>query len=420
MSASKSNQTFDIVIIGGGSAGGAVAASLLKRQPSLNIAIIEPAEQHYYQPAWTLVGGGAFDIKKSVRPMVDCLPKAATLIRAAATTFEPERNLVHTDVAGSFFYHQLIVAPGLQLNWDAIIGLSETLGKNGVTSNYRFDLAPYTWQLAKHLKAGKAIFTQPPMPIKCAGAPQKAMYLSCFEWERTGALKNIDVEFDNAGAVLFGVADFVPALMTYVKRYNAKLCFNSTLVAVDGVAKKAWFNIKDAEGHVTKVEKTFDMLHVVPPQTAPDFIKQSPLANVDGWVDVNQATLQHHKFTNIFSLGDVCSSPNAKTVAAARQQAVVVAENLLAMRENKPLPMTYYGYGGCPLTVEKGKIILAEFGFGGILLPTFKRINSVIPSRLFWHLKRHILPWLYWHGMLKGYEWLARPTAPVPAKPTET
>lgn len=178
MSVTKPNQTFDIVIIGGG-AGGGVAASLLKRDKHLNIAIIEPATKHYYQPTWTLVGAGEFDIAKTERNMADCIPKGATWLQAAATGFEPENNLVQTDKLGAIAYQQLIVAAGLKIDWHAIKGLIETLGINGVTSNYRFDLAPYTWQLVQNLKSGKALFTQPPMPIKCAGAPQKAMYLSC-------------------------------------------------------------------------------------------------------------------------------------------------------------------------------------------------------------------------------------------------
>lgn len=413
MSLSNQSQAiYDVVIVGGGAAGTGVAASLLKRQSSLRIAVIEPSDKHYYQPAWTLVGGGAFDIADTVRPMADCLPTGVTWIHAMATAFEPENNCVQTNTAGTISYKQLIVAAGLKLDWDAIAGLKETLGKNGVTSNYQFDLAPYTWQLTQQLKSGKALFTQPPMPIKCAGAPQKAMYLSCSEWERSGVLKNIAVEFNNAGAVLFGVAAFVPPLMKYIERYNVGLSYNSNLVAVDGSAKKAWFNVKDAEGNITKVEKTFDMLHVVPPQRSPDFIKQSALANADGWVDVNQSTLQHNRYANIFSLGDACSAPNAKTAAAVRQQIVVVAENLLAARDGKPLPITYYGYGACPLTVEKGKVVLAEFGYGGTLLPTFSFIAANLPSRLFWMLKRYVLPWVYWQCLLKGREWLARPTKP--------
>jgi sulfide:quinone oxidoreductase len=195
--------------------------------------------------------------------------------------------------------------------------------------------------------------------------------------------------------------------MVYVKRYNAHLHFTSTLVSVDGPGKKAWFDEKDSSGNVTRVEKSFDMLHVVPPQTAPDFVRESRLANADGWVDVNQVTLQHVRYPDIFSLGDACSSPNAKTAAAARKQIVVVAENLLAARSGRALPTKYDGYGSCPLTVEKGRIVLAEFGFGGKLLPTFP-LNPTVPRRSAWILKKNILPWVYWNLMLKGHEWLAR------------
>lgn len=398
----------DILIIGGGSAGIGLAASLKKRQANLQIAIVEPADKHYYQPSWTLVGAGEFEARDSVRDMAEVMPPGVSWIRAAVTGFDPDHRRVLLDNGTSLTYQHLIVAPGLQLNWHAIPGLVDTLGKNGVTSNYRFDLAPYTWELVRKLKSGRAIFTQPPMPIKCAGAPQKAMYLSCYEWEQQGVLKNIQVEFHNAGAVLFGVADFVPPLMEYVKRYNAHLQFNSKLVAIDGPARRAWFEQKDADGNLVKVETTFDLMHVVPPQTAPDFIKQSVLANAEGWVDVNQVTLQHNRYPNIFSLGDASSSPNAKTAAAARKQIVVVAENLLALRSGRALPTKYDGYGSCPLTVEKGKIVLAEFGFGGKLLPTFP-LDPTVARKSAWVLKKNILPGVYWNLMLKGHEWFARP-----------
>jgi sulfide:quinone oxidoreductase len=122
-------------------------------------------------------------------------------------------------------YKRLIVAPGLKLDWDPGRGAARHARPNGVTSNYRYDLAPYTWELVQGLKSGPAIFTQPPMPIKCAGAPQKALYLSGDHWHRTGNLNNIDIQFMNAGGVLFGVKDYVPALEGYMNRYNAELNF---------------------------------------------------------------------------------------------------------------------------------------------------------------------------------------------------
>ncbi len=400
-----------IVIIGGGSAGIATAASLLKRKPSLDIAIIEPKDEHFYQPGWTMVGGGIFSHKKTRRSMKDLMPKAAKWIKAAVSTFDPDNNTVTLSDGRTIGYEMLVTAPGLQLDFDKIEGLTETLGQNGVTSNYRYDLAPYTWKLVQGLKSGTAIFTQPPMPIKCAGAPQKAMYLSGDHWLRAGTLDNINIKFCNTGGAIFGVKAFVPALMEYVKRYNAELNFGEQLVKVDGPKKTAWFEKTDADGNKSQVERKFDMLHVCPPQSAPDFIKASPLANEAGWVDVDQHTLQHNNYPNVYGLGDAGSTPNAKTMAAARKQAPIVASNILAQLEGSNAIANYDGYGACPLTVEKGKVVLAEFGYGGKLLPSLPTwvLNGTKATRAAWFMKDSLLPNVYWNQMLKGKEFLAKP-----------
>jgi sulfide:quinone oxidoreductase len=339
------------------------------------------------------------------------MPSAVTWVKQAAASFAPESNEVALADGSSLRYRVLIVCPGIKLNWDGVAGLSEALGKNGVTSNYRYDLAPYTAQLASALRGGRALFTQPPMPIKCAGAPQKAMYLSCDTWRRNGVLKDVEVEFNNAAPVLFGVPAYVPALMDYVKRYGINLCFESKLVAVDGPARVATFEQKNADGAIERVQKPYDMLHAVPPQTAPDFIAKSPLAGETGFVAVDQTTLRHTKFENVFALGDVAGTTNAKTAAAARKQAPIVAMNALATLDGRQPAHGYNGYGSCPLTVERGKIVFAEFGYGGKLLPTFPKwlIEGERPSALAWYLKERFLPPIYWHCMLKGREWLCAP-----------
>jgi len=400
-----------ILIVGGGAAGIATAASLLARDSSLSITLVDPADTHYYQPGWTMVGAGVFEPQSTARSMASLIPRGVTWIKDAVATFEPQNNTVTLADGRALGYQQLVVCPGLKLDWAAIDGLPETLGANGVTSNYRYDLAAYTWELVQGLKQGRALFTQPPMPIKCAGAPQKAMYLSCDHWLKTGRLGQINTQFYNAGGVLFGVADYVPALMKYVERYAIDLQFNQRLVAVDGPAKRATFIRTLPDGSSETVEQGFDMLHVVPPQTAPDFIRNSPLADAAGWVDVDPATLRHRQFANVHGLGDATNTTNAKTAAAARKQAPVVASNVLIALGRKGQPAVYDGYGSCPLTVEKGKIVLAEFTYGGKVAPSFPLwlFDGRQPTRLAWWLKERVLPPLYWHGMLKGREWLAKP-----------
>ncbi|ATJ83850.1 FAD-dependent oxidoreductase [Halomonas beimenensis] len=405
-----SSRRHDVVVIGGGAAGIAVTASLLRRRGDLDIAIVEPAEMHSYQPGWTLVGGGVFSAAITRRPMADVIPDKATWYAAHAERVDPGAREVVLGDGRRLGYTRLVVAPGLVIDWGAIEGLEATLGQHGVTSNYRFDLAPYTWSLVQSLEKGRALFTQPPMPIKCAGAPQKAMYLSCDHWRRQGRLGDIEVSFCNAGEVLFGVADYVPALEHYIDRYGIETAFGHRLVEVDGPSRRARFAVKDAEGE-REVERGFDMLHVVPPQKAPAFIAASQLGNEGGWLDLDPETLQHARHPAVFGLGDASGTANAKTAAAVRKQAPVVAENLLASLDDKPLLAAYLGYGSCPLTVERGRIVLAEFGYGGQLQPTFPRwVNDgTRATRRAWWLKAKQLPWLYWNGMLKGHEWLARP-----------
>ncbi|EGH98587.1 NAD(P)/FAD-dependent oxidoreductase [Pseudomonas syringae] len=405
------NTNCQILIVGGGAAGIAAAASLLARDASLQITLVDPADTHYYQPGWTMVGAGVFEPQSTARSMESLIPKGVQWIKAAVATFEPQDNALTLEDGRSIGYQQLVVCPGLKLDWAAIDGLVDTLGANGVTSNYRYDLAPYTWKLVQGLKQGRALFTQPPMPIKCAGAPQKALYLSCDHWLKAGRLGQINAQFYNAGGVLFGVADYVPALMKYVQRYAIDLKFSHLLIAVDGPGKRATFIQTLPDGTCETVEQSFEMLHVVPPQIAPDFIRNSPLADVAGWVDVDPATLRHRRFANIHGLGDVTNTSNAKTAAAARKQAPVAANNVLVAMGRLSEPVIYDGYGSCPLTVEKGKIVLAEFTYGGKVAPSFPGwlLDGRKPTRLAWWLKASVLPALYWNGMLKGREWLARP-----------
>ena len=397
MSKQTHSQNHVVVIIGGGAAGLSVAAGLLRKHNDLDVAIIEPSESHYYQPGWTLVGGGEMTAEETHRQEQDHMPDKVTWIKDAAASFQPDANQVTLASGNTVTYKHLVVAAGLQLDWDSVSGLVDTLGNNGVTSNYRFDLAPYTWRLTQEFSGGKALFTQPAMPIKCAGAPQKAMYLSADYWRKNG--QPADVHFYNQGGAMFGVPAYAEALEKVVSDYGIHKHFGHNLTAVDGPAKKAWFETEDG-----RVEADFDMLHVVPPQSAPDFIKASPLSGDAGWVTVDKHSMRHTEYANIHGLGDCTNTPNAKTAAAVRRQFPVVVGNLLRDLGHGANEELYDGYGACPLTTESGKVMLAEFRYDGEIVPSFP-MDPRVPRRINWHMKRRFFPWLYWNVMLAGKDW---------------
>jgi sulfide:quinone oxidoreductase len=394
---------FTVVIVGGGAAGITVAAELRRHRPKASVAILDPSETHSYQPGWTLVGAGVFTPEQTQRREETLIPSGVTWIRQAVAQFHPDNNAVELADGSRVGYDQLVVCPGLQLDWSKVQGLEDTLGRNGVCSNYRIDAAAYTWECIKGLKGGAAVFTQPAMPIKCAGAPQKIMYLAADHLRKQGLLSATQIRFCLAGEVLFGVPFFVPPLQAAVDRYGIDVAYKHNLKAVDGPARKAIFAVTGSDGSSREEVVPFDMLHVVPPQSAPDFVKRSPLANTAGWIEVDPATLQHVRHLNIFGLGDAAGTTNAKTAAAVRLQAPVVVKNLIAALDGQPLPAAYDGYGSCPLTTAYGKVVMAEFTYGGKVTPSFP-LDPRVPRTSMWHFKTRFLPYLYWKMMLRGSE----------------
>ena len=390
-----------IVIIGGGNAGLSVASRLLKRNRKLDIAVVDAATRHYYQPAWTLVGSGVFDIRKTMRDEASVMPKGVTWIRKRATGFVPGRNVVQLDDGTELEYGYLVVAAGIQLNWSEVKGLTETLGKNGVCSNYSYEHAPYTFTCIKDLKGGNAIFHNPPTPVKCGGAPHKIMYMAADYFRRHKVLDKVNIQYWSGGTRLFAVPKYEKTLLKVCERSHINLHFLVKLTEVDGPGKVATFVGIGADNKDQVYKVAFDMIHVTPPQSAPDFIRQSPLANSAGWVDVDKFTLQHVRYPTIFSLGDSSGLPTSKTGAAIRKQAPVLVDNLLAQIAGAPLPARYNGYTSCPLLTGYGKLVLAEFDYDGKPQETFPFDQSKERWSMY-ILKRYILPWLYWAKILPG------------------
>ncbi|MGA7069144.1 MAG: FAD/NAD(P)-binding oxidoreductase [Pseudolabrys sp.] len=397
-----------VLIVGGGTAGITVAAILRRHARDLDIAVVEPEQEHYYQPSLTLVGAGVYPLAKTHRPEASLIPPGVIWIRGAAKSFEPEKNLVRLHNGDAHTYEYLVVCTGVRLDWDKVIGLAETLGTNGVCSNYSPTSVNYTWECVQKLKPGdKIICTQPPLPFKCPGAPQKIAYLIADRLRRRGILKQCSIGFFTHAPTIFGVPYFARALVKVAARYGINVNYQQQLVAVNGNAKTATFEFVGDNRKSEKESVPFDLLHVTPPQSPHEEIKKSPLANAAGWVEVNQNTLQHVRFANVYSLGDVCSTPNSKTAAAVRKQAPVVANEIITAVAGKLVPGAYDGYASCPLTTAIGKVILAEFCYGGKVTPTLP-LNPSKERWFGWWIKLTGLPLMYWHYMLKGYVWFPK------------
>lgn len=392
-----------IVIVGGGSAGLTVASSLKTKNPALDIAIIDPAEKHYYQPLWTLVGAGIFPKEESERNEAEFIPAGTTWVKEFVESFDPDNNTVVMKGGNRITYDVLVVAAGIQIDWGKIPGLKESVGKpgTGVVSNYSFETVDSTWKTVQSLKTGDtAIFTHPSTPIKCGGAPLKIAYLTSDHLRKKGILNKVNVKFIKAGGGIFAVKKYADSMTRVADDYGMDCIFNTELISLNPDKKEATF--KHVETGAETVEK-YDMIHVAPPMSSPDFIKKSPLAANTGWVSVDKETTQHTKYSNVFALGDCSNLPTSKTGAAIRKQAPVTVANVLSVLNQQAIAKKYDGYTSCPVVTGYGSLILAEFDYNKVPMESFP-FNQAEPRYSMYALKAYGLPRMYWHGMLKGRE----------------
>jgi sulfide:quinone oxidoreductase len=390
-----------VVIVGGGTAGIAVAARLTN-DGERDIAIIEPSKQHYYQPLWTLVGGGRAKIGTTERDQSKLIPNGVHWIRQAAAGFEPDEKRVILDDGRRIGYDALVVCPGIQLDWSQLPGSAETLGRNGVSTNYSYDLAPTTWEMIRSMRKGTAVFMMPSGPIKCAGAPQKIAYLAADHWRKEGVLKDIQVVMALPTPGMFGVPEFARVLEQVVTRYGIDVRFQNVVTEVNPDAKEVVLHDTSDD---TKSSLGYDFLHAVPPQSAPDWIKASPLSipgDAKGWIDIDKNTLQHVRYPDVFALGDAGSSPNSKTGAAIRKQAPVVAQNVIDQLQGREINRHYDGYASCPIVTARNKMLLAEFDYTMRPHKTVPLIDTQKERRDMYLLKRYGLPFMYWNFLMKG------------------
>ncbi|KAJ5115178.1 hypothetical protein NUU61_000937 [Penicillium alfredii] len=408
---SSATRNHKVVVVGGGTAGLAISHQLLRsgKFAQDDIAVVDPAAWHHYQPGWTLVGGGLKHKDELRRPMKALIDPQLKFYNNGVGTFAPEENAVTLANGDRVGYEQLIVVPGISVNYGNIKGLPEALADQNsfVSSIYGYDTCDKAFRSIQRLQKGKAIFTQPTGVIKCAGAPQKIMWLALDHWKRAGlynpsnpSASPIQISFATGLPVMFGVPKYSAKLEELRKERGVEGLFQHDLISIDG--NNATFARPDGQQQITK---RFDLLHVAPKMGPHAFVKNSALANEAGFVDVDDATTRHKKYSNVWSAGDASGLPTAKTAAAVTSEAPVLVRNLLQSIEGKELDAKYDGYTSCPLLTEYGKVLLAEFKYGGEPKETFNGlfgIDQAAPRRSFYHLKKDFFPWVYANSMVKG------------------
>ncbi|RPD66057.1 FAD/NAD(P)-binding domain-containing protein [Lentinus tigrinus ALCF2SS1-7] len=412
-STSASKDKFKVLVVGGGTAGLNVANQIYNRFKSAgkalnegDVAILDGAEYHYYQPGWTLVGAGLKQKEETRRKLSDLIPSHLALIPENVKTFDPKASSVTTSSGRKVGYETLVVATGLQINWSSIPGLETALADpgSGVSSIYSYKTCDKVWKDIDALHSGKAIFTQPAGVIKCAGAPQKIMWMAWDRYQKTGRASKISIDFYTGMPTMFSVKKYSDALNELRQMRGVGAHFKHNLVGVNPESRKATFKTDDGS-----VDVDYTFLHVSPPMGPLDVIKNSPIADQAGWVSVDQGTLRHTnpEYGNVWALGDCSSLPTSKTAAAITAQTPVLTENLFSVVDTgKVSDATYNGYTSCPLLTGYGQLMLAEFKYGLEPEESFSSYlgDQSIPRTAYYYLKKDFFPWVYWKYMVKG-EW---------------
>merc|ERR1712137_156781 len=397
-----------IVIVGGGAAGLAMLNVLNETFPAKQLCLIEPSPEVHYQPIWTLIGGGVCSSNAiesfSKRPTEDYIPVNTMWYQERAQEINPDSNEIILESGKKVSYRMLVMAAGLRINWDAIQGLKVAMGNEGVCSNYSREFAFHTQRFVEEFNGGKALFTFPGTPVKCAGAPQKIMYLAQNAWEQRGLIDKTDITFTSAIGKPFGVEKYCKALEKIADSKGCKREFGLDLVEIRGETKEAVFKVNKTlrpdDSDDIKV-MNYDFIHVTPPMGPPNFIRNSPLADASGFVSVDKGNLQHTKYPNVFGIGDCSNSPTSKTPTAITAQVDVLGDTIVRVHKGQAPQKVYDGYTACPIPVGDDKLLMAEFDY--TLQPSESWIFSQdSPSRFLYAVKKQMLPRVYFDFMLKG------------------
>lgn len=400
----------NILIVGGGAAGITMAARLRSALPRATLTIVEPEERHYYQPGFTFVGAGIWKLDDTWKQEQKLIPAGVRWIKDSVVAIDAPHNIATLKANGNIRYDFLVLVPGIQQNWKEIQGITrETLGQGNAHSIYDAEGSVKTWKALEQFAktGGRGVYTDTWTKLKCGGAPKKICLLTEHLARQLGTRNRLKLDYFTASKQLYDIAHYTPRLEQIYKERDIPIRLHAKLTGVDTQAKKAYFEDRETG---EKFTEGYDFLHFAPPQSAPDFVRESGLGWTEGklaagaWVMVDKKTLVHKTYPNIVSLGDVAGIPTSKTSAAIKKQAPVAVANLCSIIAGQAPAAEYSGYAACPIITDYGHVLMCEFNyekkpetsFPFTLFDTSKELKSA------WWLKKYVLKGYYFHSMLRG------------------
>ena len=395
-----------ILILGAGAAGTALANRLTERLEGASITLVDGRHAHWYQPGFSLIAAGLKPASYSISQTVDWLPSGVTLKQDWAANIDPEARKVALAGGETLNYDYLVIATGLTLDHDAIEGFSlDMVGENGIGALYAGpDYAAKTWTAASKFTedGGVGLFTRPATEMKCAGAPLKHTFLIDDLARKAGTRSKMNVRYMSNNKSLFGVPIVSEKVRMLFEDREIASDYSHVLTSIDAGSKRARFDTPEGV-----VERDYDYIHVIPPQRAPDVVRQSGLSWADkwvdqGWVEVDKASLRHLRYPEVFALGDVAGVPKGKTAASVKWQVPVVEEHLVAQISGDTTDAAFNGYTSCPLITQVGRAMLIEFDYNNNLTPSFPGIIAPLEELwISWLMKEVALKATY-NAMLRG------------------
>ncbi|WP_191905722.1 NAD(P)/FAD-dependent oxidoreductase [Microbacterium caowuchunii] len=388
--------SYDVVIIGGGN-GGIAAAAQLRRRGAKDVALVDPAATHVYKPLQNYVGTGLAAASSLSRPQARLIPKGVAWHRSAAARIDGAERRVELEDGTALFGADIVLACGAVTDWNAVPGAEEALTSGTAVTTFEDDRLAATRDAIRSLTSGRAVFTLHEQPASGRETALKPLFLACDHWRRRGVLGSIEVELLHDGERLHPVDEIAVAIRRHLDAYGIVLRLGTRVREVEGPS----ITVDGPDG--SRVVRT-DLLHLLPPYAAPELVRASHLDGRDtgGFAAVDPVTLQHPRHPRVWCIGDAADLGDARTGGALRHQVQTVIENIQRQRTGRSLT-EYDGYTVAPIATSRRSLVFGEY------LSRSHEVTRSIPlldnlrSRPWWYvLDRHVLPQLYWHGILKG------------------